>query len=74
MKVGACSHNGIELENGQIIKIYDKEDAYRIVVDGYIWYTPSAFMVHDNGANKDYLLYWYLKYDRKDQYEIEVIV
>jgi hypothetical protein len=73
MKVWATSHNGIELEDGQRIKIYDKTDAYKVIVDGHIWYTPSAFMVHDNGANSDYLLYWYLKADRKDGYEIEVM-
>lgn len=73
-KVGVKSSNGIELEDGQVIKIYDKEDAYKIAVDGYIWYTPSAFMVHNNKNNRDYLLYWYLKDDKGDQYEIEVIV
>lgn len=74
IKVGATSANGIELEDGQLIKIYDKEDAYKLVVDGYIWYTPSAFMVHDNKDNRDYLLYWYIKADRKDQYEIKIIL
>jgi hypothetical protein len=76
--VGFKSDNGVELEEGQHIKIYDKRDSNKLLVDGYLEYLPSVFIINNNDGNK-YLLYWYIReenYDEisnKDKYQIEVV-
>lgn len=62
--VGYKSDNGIELKDGQHIKIYDKTDN-KLLVDGYLEYLPGAFMINNYDDHK-YLLYWYI---REENYE-----
>ncbi|MDD4779166.1 MAG: hypothetical protein PHT02_00990 [Tissierellia bacterium] len=76
MKVGLKDINGVELKHGQSIRIFDKEDGYRMVVDGIINYVPAAFIIHPKDGSHDLLLYWYLRNDEiidvTERYDIEI--
>jgi len=76
MKVGLKDINGIELQDGQHIKIFDKRDnEYK--VEGVIKYVPAAFMIYPDDGSHQLLLYWYVRNDivenSLERYEIEII-
>ena len=77
--VGYKSDNGIELADGQHIRIYDKRDLEELVVDGHLEYLPGAFIINNHDGKK-YLLWWYVREENfdeisnRDKYKIEAIL
>ena len=76
MKVELKDINGIELQNGQHIIIYDKLDN-KVAVEGVIKYVPGAFIIYPKDGSHKLLLYWYIRDDEventRERYDIDVI-
>jgi len=77
--VGYKSDNDIELANGQHIKIYDRREGNKLMIDGYLEYLPSAFMINNHDGSK-YLLFWCIREQvfendipNREKYKIEVV-
>ncbi len=78
MKVGLKDINGKELQDGQRIRIFDKQE-HGYVVKGIIKYLPAAFMIYPDDGSHQLLLYWYVREDKiedemiaRERYEIEI--
>lgn len=81
MEVGLKDINGVELQDGQHIRIFDKQDN-KYVIKGIIKYLPAAFMIYPDDGSHQLLLYWYVRESKTDvdettareRYEIEILV